>query len=228
MNQALSRDQVRMSIAASGVIAIVRTSGTSHAVDLARQIWAAGVDVVEVALTTPGGLQAIEALSAELAAEATPAHEDSTAAGPTRSKKVLGAGTVLDAATARLAILAGAQLLVTPTLAEDVIDVGQRYGVTTVIGCSTPTEMLRAKTLGADLVKVFPASRWSPGTLRDVLAALPQLELVPTGGIAPEDAAGWIRAGAVAVGLGSGLTKGDDPAARVKTLLASIRQARND
>ncbi len=201
--------EVKASVVAGGVIGIVRTTDAASAIDLTRQIWAAGVDVVEVALTTPGGLQAIETLSAEI-----------------EGGRILGAGTVLDAATARLAILAGARLLVTPTLMEDVIEVGQRYGVATVIGCSTPTEMLQATTLGADLVKVFPASLWSPRVLRDVLQALPQLDLVPTGGVAPESAADWIRAGASAVGIGSGLTKGDDPAARVRTLLESMRDAR--
>jgi 2-dehydro-3-deoxyphosphogluconate aldolase / (4S)-4-hydroxy-2-oxoglutarate aldolase len=201
--------EVTASIVSGGVIGIVRTTDAAAAVDLTRQIWAAGVDVVEVALTTPGGLQAVETLNAEV-----------------EGGRILGAGTVLDAATARLAILAGARLLVTPTLVEGVIEVGRRYGVATVIGCSTPTEMLHATTLGADLVKVFPASLWSPGVLRDVLQALPQLRLVPTGGVAPDTAADWIRAGASAVGIGSGLTKGDDPAARVRTLLASVRDAR--
>jgi 2-dehydro-3-deoxyphosphogluconate aldolase/(4S)-4-hydroxy-2-oxoglutarate aldolase len=204
-----SARDVTGAIAGSGVIGIVRSTSAEQAVGLSRQIWAAGVNVVEVALTTPRGLQAIETLSTEVTGD-----------------RVLGAGTVLDATTARLAILAGVRLLVTPTLVEDVIEVAQRYDVATVIGCSTPTEMLRATILGADLVKVFPASLWSPRSLADVLAALPQLHLVPTGGISPDEAAGWISAGARAVGIGSGLTKGDDPAAQVRTLLASLREAR--
>jgi len=193
----------------SGVIGIVRTDSAPRAVELARQLWDAGVRVVEVALTTPGGLQAISEL-----ATAVP------------DGAVLGAGTVLDAATARLAVLAGARLMVTPTIVEGVIEVGRRYSVATVIGTSTPTEMVHAQTLGADFVKVFPASQWTPKTLSDVLAALPQLRCVPTGGIAAQDAADWIRAGAVAVGLGSGLTRGADPAAQVATLLDSLRSAR--
>jgi 2-dehydro-3-deoxyphosphogluconate aldolase/(4S)-4-hydroxy-2-oxoglutarate aldolase len=209
MSAVRSAAEVKAAVRHGGVIGIVRTTGAEPAAALTRQIWGAGVDVVEVALTTPGGLRAIEELSAERT-----------------GAQVLGAGTVLDAATARLAILAGAQLLVTPTLMEDVIEVGRRYGVATVIGCSTPTEMLRATTLGADLVKVFPASLWSPRILADVLAALPQLDVVPTGGISPDDAAGWIRAGATAVGIGSGLTKGADPAERVRVLLRSVQEAR--
>jgi len=196
-------------IADTGVIGIVRSDSAARAVELARQLWQAGITVVEVALTTPDGLEAIRELNTAVPDDA-----------------VLGAGTVLDAETARLAVLAGARLLVTPTIVEGVIEVGQRYGVATVIGTSTPTEMLHAQTLGADLIKVFPASQWTPKTLSDVLAALPQLRCVPTGGIAPQDAADWIRAGAIAVGLGSGLTKGADPAAQVATLLAALRSAR--
>ncbi|WP_188895866.1 bifunctional 4-hydroxy-2-oxoglutarate aldolase/2-dehydro-3-deoxy-phosphogluconate aldolase [Microlunatus endophyticus] len=201
--------EVSRLIADSGVIGIVRTDSATHAVELARQLWDAGVRAVEVALTTPGGLEAISEL-----ATAVP------------DGAVLGAGTVLDAASARLAVLAGARLLVTPTIVEGVIEVGRRYAVATVIGTATPTEMLHAQTLGADFVKVFPASQWAPTTLSDVLAALPQLRCVPTGGIAAQDAAEWIRAGAVAVGLGSGLTRGADPAIQVATLLDSLRSAR--
>ena len=210
MNPRQSSSDVNRTIADTGVIGIVRTTSTARAVELTQQIWTAGVDVVEVALTTPGGLAALETLSGEV-----------------QGQRVLGAGTVLDAATARSAILAGARLLVTPTLVEEVIEVGRRYGVVTVIGCSTPTEMLRATTLGADLVKVFPASLWSPRVLADVLAALPQLRCVPTGGVTPEDATGWIGAGAVAVGIGSALTKDDDAPARVRTLLDAVRRARS-
>lgn len=210
MSEPMTAHLVKSAVVSGGVIGIVRTRSAEQAVSLARQIWRAGVDVVEVALTTPGGLQAIETLSAD--------------AGP---GQVLGAGTVLDGVTARLAVLAGARLLVTPTLSEQVIEVAHRYGVATAIGCSTPTEMLLATTLGADLVKVFPASLWTPRVLADVLQALPQLECVPTGGVTPEDAAEWIRAGARAVGMGSALTKGDDPAASVRALLSAVHDARS-
>jgi 2-dehydro-3-deoxyphosphogluconate aldolase/(4S)-4-hydroxy-2-oxoglutarate aldolase len=203
-------NEVAATIVRTGVIGIVRTGGAEQAVSLSRQIWQAGVSVVEVALTTPGALQALETLREEVSGE-----------------QVLGAGTVLDAASARAAVLAGAQVLVTPTLVEDVIEVGRRYGVVSVIGCSTPTELLRATTLGADFVKVFPASLWSPAVLADVLAALPQLRCVPTGGVTPDTAADWIRAGAVAVGIGSALTKGDDPGERARALLSALRDARS-
>jgi len=194
------------------------TSEGDDLIALTREIWAAGIDVVEVALTTPGGLEVIETLADETR------NVDPGGAHPVG--RIIGAGTVLDATTARLAVLAGAQLLVTPALMEEVIEVGHRYGVVTVIGCATPTEMLRATTLGADLVKIFPASLWTPALLADVLAALPQLECLPTGGVSPDTAADWITAGAVAVGIGSALTTSEDPAAGVRALLAAIRDAR--
>lgn len=219
MSSSRSATSVKAAIMASGVVGIVRTTGADRAVSLGRQVWQAGVSVVEVALTTPGALSAIETLADELQ------EGDELQAGD--GERVIGAGTVLDAASARSAILAGARLLVTPTVVPEVIEMGQRYDVATVIGCCTPTELLRATTLGADLVKVFPASLWSPRALADLLQALPQLECVPTGGIAPEDAAGWIEAGAVAVGLGSALTRAADPAAQVRTLLETIRRARS-
>lgn len=193
----------------TGVIGIVRTDSFDRAIDLSRRLWSCGIRAVEVALTTPDGVKAIETLAADMPEGA-----------------ILGAGTVLDAQTARLAVHAGAQLLVTPTVVDGVVGVAQRYGAASIIGSSTPTEMLRAQTSGTDLVKVFPASSWTPGSLKDVLQALPQLRCVPTGGIKPADAADWINAGAVAVGLGSALTKGADPAAQTAQLLAGIRSAR--
>lgn len=201
--------QIVDKVTSTGVIGIVRTSDRDHAITLSRQLWSSGINVVEVALTTPGGLDAIETLAAEVPDGA-----------------LLGAGTVLDAQTARMAISAGAQLLVTPTIADGVIDVSQRYGAATIIGTYTPTEMLHAQTLGADLIKVFPATSWSPQTLKDVLQALPQLRCVPTGGIQPDTAPDWIAAGATAVGLGSALTKGSDPKANATHLLKAIRSAR--
>ena len=200
--------QVTKLITDTGVIGIVRADSSERAVKLTRQIWDAGIAVVEVALTTPRGLEAITELTIDVPDGA-----------------ILGAGTVLDTETARLAVLAGAQLLVTPTVVRGVIEVAQRYDVATVIGTATPTEMLHAQTLGADLIKVFPASQWTPRNLSDVLQALPQLRCVPTGGVSPDDAAEWIRAGAVAVGLGSALTRGDAPA-QTAAVLASIRAAR--
>ncbi|MFJ4210853.1 bifunctional 4-hydroxy-2-oxoglutarate aldolase/2-dehydro-3-deoxy-phosphogluconate aldolase [Paenarthrobacter sp. NPDC089675] len=196
-------------ITKTGIVGIVRAESAQQAIELTRQLWDAGIAVVEVALTTPDGLEAIKKLSQDVP-----------------DGYILGAGTILDAATARLAILAGASLLVTPVVVEEVIEVAQRYGAVTVIGAATPTEMLQAHSRGADFVKVFPASRWTPQSLSDTLQALPQLRIIPTGGVTPETAAEWVGGGAVAVGLGSSLTKGDDPSGRVASLLQALGSAR--
>ncbi|MEU8354186.1 bifunctional 4-hydroxy-2-oxoglutarate aldolase/2-dehydro-3-deoxy-phosphogluconate aldolase, partial [Streptomyces sp. NPDC048845] len=140
---------------------------------------------------------------------------------------VIGAGTVLDAQTARMAVDAGARFLVSPSLDAEVIRTGHRYGVPVFPGVATPTEMVRALELGADALKLFPASGQSPRRLRDIRAALPQAPLVPTGGVTLEDAPEWIAAGAVACGIGSALAEGDraEVSRRVSDLLRRLADA---
>lgn len=138
-------------------------------------------------MNTPGALRAIEN-----AADRLP-------------KVVTGAGTVLDGITAREAILAGAQFLVTPTVKLDVLEVAHRYGIPAIIGAMTPTEILTAWEAGAAMVKVFPASVLGPKYLQELRGPLPQIPLVPTGGITADTAPDFIKAGAVAVCAGSWL-----------------------
>jgi 2-dehydro-3-deoxyphosphogluconate aldolase / (4S)-4-hydroxy-2-oxoglutarate aldolase len=190
------------------VLAIVRKSDPAAAHTAATDLLDAGVRAVEISLTTPSALDVIGDIEPP----------DGT---------FLGAGTVLDAATAVAAVRAGASFLVTPTLDPQVIAAGRRYGVPVVPGVATPTEALRALAAGADLVKLFPASAWAPGVLRDVLAALPQLSLVPTGGVGLADAPDYLAAGAVAVGLGSALSAGAGPLQeQVTALLGRLAAAR--
>lgn len=188
------------------VVGIVRTVDAESAVSATETLIGAGLASVEVTLTNPDALQAISTL--------TRAHPDA----------MIGAGSVLDGASAVAAIRAGAQFLVSPTLSADTIAAGLRYGVPTVVGTATPTEMLTAMEAGAAAVKLFPASNYSPRWISDVRAALPQLPIVPTGGVTPENAKTWLEAGAVAVGLGSALTKGDPAQAqqRLRDLLAEL------
>lgn len=197
-------------VATTGVIGIFRTSSAADSLAGARAGLAAGLDVLEVPLTTPNAGQAIHELVEEY------------------PEALIGAGTVLDAAAARESVAAGAQFLVSPSLHPEVISTGHRYGVPVIPGASTPTEVVSALEAGADAIKIFPASTWSPGSIRDLRAALPQAPLVVTGGIAPEDAPDWIRAGAVAVGLGSALTKGgaEQAGSRVRTVLQAVAEAR--
>lgn len=197
-------------IAQQRVIGIVRTSSAATAADTCRALLAAGLSVVEVAVTTPGALQVIAELRHDAPDDA-----------------VIGAGTVLDAATARAAVLAGAEFLVSPSYDPGLLTTGHRYGVAVLPGAQTATEIVTALSGGADAVKLYPASAASPAVLRDLRAPLPQAPLIPTGGISVDTAADWITAGAVAVGLGSALTAGspDEIAQRAGELLTRLRSA---
>jgi 2-dehydro-3-deoxyphosphogluconate aldolase / (4S)-4-hydroxy-2-oxoglutarate aldolase len=175
-------------IMSCGVVAIVRMDDAAGLGQVAQAIKEGGVDVIEFTMTTPGALNIIEKCSAEFG-----------------SSVLLGAGTVLDTETARAAILAGARFLVAPTLNTTVIDLAHRYDVAMVPGTFTPTELLTAWEAGADLLKVFPATALGPQYFKDVLAPLPYLRMVPTGGVSLENCADFIKAGAVAVAVGSNL-----------------------
>jgi len=175
-------------IVACGVVAIVRLKSPEELIDVAAAIKAGGIDVLEFTMTTPGALEVIRDASRQF--------------GDTM---ILGAGTVLDAETARLAISAGAQFVVSPNLRRETIVMCQRYGVAALPGAFTPTEILSAWEWGADLVKVFPATALGPKYISDVLAPLPQARLVPVGGVNADNAGAFIRAGAAAVGVGSNL-----------------------
>lgn len=186
-----------------GVVGIVRTPDAASAVVAARAALDAGLRSIEVPLTNPGAPAAIEEL-----ADAYP-------------DAVIGAGTVLDEASAVLAIRAGARFLVAPNVEAAVIRTAHRYGAAAFPGAGSVTEIVRALEEGADAVKVFPATALGPRWVTDVRAALPQAPLMPTGGIAPEDVPEWLEAGAVACGIGSALTRGtaDDIRARVAAMV---------
>lgn len=175
-------------IRSTGVIAIMRARSSDQLVAAAQAIQAGGVRVVEVTMTTPGALDVI--------AEATNTFGDDL---------LFGAGSVLDPETARAAALAGAGFIVAPTLNLDVIALCNRYSIPVVPGCFTPTEALTAWEAGADMVKLFPASFGGPELVKAFLAPLPQLEIVPVGGVDLNTAAPFIRHGAAALGVGSSL-----------------------
>ncbi|GAA2095183.1 bifunctional 4-hydroxy-2-oxoglutarate aldolase/2-dehydro-3-deoxy-phosphogluconate aldolase [Streptomyces albiaxialis] len=192
------------------VFAIVRGESYEKATAAADTLLGAGITSLEISLTTPFALEAISTLRRE-----------------TGDDSVIGAGTVLDGASARLAVDAGARFLVSPSLDAEVIRTGHRYGVPVFPGVASPTEMVRALELGADALKLFPASAYGPHWLRDVRAALPQAPVLPTGGVSVADAPEWIAAGAAACGMGSALTEGDREAVtkRVTELLQRLEDA---
>jgi 2-dehydro-3-deoxyphosphogluconate aldolase/(4S)-4-hydroxy-2-oxoglutarate aldolase len=175
-------------VAADGVVAIVRLDDLSGAVPLAEALGRGGIRAIEFTFTNRLAARAIESVRDALG-----------------DRALVGAGTVLDAETARTAILAGAAFVVTPTVSLPVIELCQRYAIPTVIGAFTPTEILTAWQAGADFVKVFPASAGGPRYLKDVRGPLPQVRLIPTGGVGKENAADFIAAGAAAIAVGGNL-----------------------
>lgn len=178
------------------VIGIVRLHDAAPVVPVVEAIHEGGVHCIEVSLTTPGALDGIREIRAR------------------NPELLIGAGTVCSEESAAAAIEAGARFLVTPVTIPTLIGIAHSAGLPIAMGAFTPTEAHAAHGAGADLVKLFPASSLTPGYLRALLAPLPDLRLVPTGGVNAENAAEWLRAGAVALGVGGGLTATDAVAAR--------------
>ena len=175
-------------IAAHGAVAVVRLPSADAALDTVRAVQDGGVLVIELTMTTPDALGVI----AELARTAGDA-------------VIVGAGSVLDAETARRAVDAGAQFVVSPVFDPAVVQEAHRLEIPAMPGGYTPTEILTAHRAGADVVKVFPADTLGPAFVKGVLAPMPFLRLMPTGGVTPDNVGDWLKAGVVAVGLGSAL-----------------------
>jgi 2-dehydro-3-deoxyphosphogluconate aldolase/(4S)-4-hydroxy-2-oxoglutarate aldolase len=171
-----------------GIVAVIRLRDPAKLRAVVDAIVAGGVQALEVTMTVPGAVELIRGLA------------------PTLPEGfLLGAGTVIDAPTAHAVIDAGAQFVISPVFRRAVIEACHTRGVPAAPGCFTPTEILEAHDAGADIVKVFPATTLGPQYIRDVRAPLPQVRLMPTGGVTPDNAGDWIRAGAVAVAAGSSL-----------------------
>lgn len=176
----------------SGLVAIIRAPSGELLVDVAKALLDGGISIIEVTLTVPNALQIIADVNRELG-----------------DKIILGAGSVIDSETARAAMLAGAEFIVSPVVKPDVIACCKRYGKAVMPGAFTPTEILTAWELGADVVKVFPADVGGPAYLKAVKAPLPQVRLMPTGGVDLNTLESFWKAGACAVGLGSALVEKD-------------------
>ncbi|WP_329173621.1 MULTISPECIES: bifunctional 4-hydroxy-2-oxoglutarate aldolase/2-dehydro-3-deoxy-phosphogluconate aldolase [unclassified Streptomyces] len=177
---------------AQRVFATIRSESYDQAAATADTLLSAGLTTLEISLTTPFALEAVTTLVREVGDDA-----------------VIGAGTVVDAISARMAIDAGARFLLAPNLDEEVLRTGHRYGVPVFPGVATPTEAVRAMELGADALTLYPASSLTPRWVSDLRAILPQAAIIPIGGITVAAAPEWVAAGAVAVGMGSALTEGD-------------------
>jgi 2-dehydro-3-deoxyphosphogluconate aldolase/(4S)-4-hydroxy-2-oxoglutarate aldolase len=172
----------------AGIVAVIRVKEPGKVRAVVDALAEGGIRALEVTMTVPGAVEVIRELA------------------PTLPEGfIFGAGTVLDAETVAKVVDAGARFIVSPVFRREVIDACRARDVASMPGCFTPTEILDAWDAGADVVKVFPATALGPGYLRDLHAPLPHVKLMPTGGVTVENAGEWIRAGAVAVGVGSSL-----------------------
>lgn len=184
MSQATTLERM----ANSGIVAVLRGDDGGLLIDVAEALLRGGVETLEVTFTVPKAHRVIERMADVLG-----------------DRVLLGAGTVLDPETARVALLAGAEFIVSPTLNLDVIGLCRRYSKAVVPGALTPTEVLTAWEAGADVVKVFPSDLTGPAYLKALAGPLPQIRLMPTGGVNLNTAADFLRAGAFALGVGSAL-----------------------
>lgn len=186
----MNREAVLSKIRTERVVALIRANSPDGLMDCARALADGGLTSIELTMTTPGAIRMLEKATVEL------------------PDFLFGLGTVLDAETARLGILAGARFVVTPALRPDVITTCRRYGVPVLCGAFTPTEILAAWEAGADAAKVFPAEFFGPSYIKSVKAPFPQIEMVPTGGVNEQNVGEFLRAGAFAVAAGSSLVDG--------------------
>jgi 2-dehydro-3-deoxyphosphogluconate aldolase/(4S)-4-hydroxy-2-oxoglutarate aldolase len=179
-----------------GVVAVLRGDTPDEVVEMAEQAIAGGIKVIEVTMTVPFALRAIEKLASTYS---------STSQDPSKFA-IIGVGTVLDPETARAAILSGSEFVVGPALNPATVTLCNRYRVPVMPGVMTIQEIQHALELGVDIVKLFPGNLYSPSMIKAIKGPLPQANIMPTGGVSLSNLGEWIRAGAVAVGIGSDLT----------------------
>ena len=175
-----------------GIVAIIRADSSEQLIDAAAALHEGGVTGMEITMTTPNALQVISDVCKKFG-----------------DKVLVGVGSVLDTETARLAILAGAEFVVTPITRPEVIGLCNRYGKPIASGAYTPTECMTAHESGADFVKLFPADQVGPTHIKNILAPMPMLRIIPTGGVTVETAASFIKAGCVVLAAGSSLVSKD-------------------
>ena len=184
----MSRNAIIERILNPGIVAVIRASSSEQLLSAAEAMYEGGVTSMEVTMTTPNALKVISDVSARF------------------GKKILmGVGTVLDAETCRMAILAGAEFVVSPITRLEVIQMSNRYGKPVASGAYTPTEAMTAHEAGSDFVKIFPADQLGPTYIKNILAPMPQLQIIPTGGVNLQTVDAFIKAGCAALGVGSGL-----------------------
>jgi 2-dehydro-3-deoxyphosphogluconate aldolase/(4S)-4-hydroxy-2-oxoglutarate aldolase len=202
----------------TGAVAVLRAPSGEVLADVVEAILAGGIDCIEITFTVPKAHRVLEAVADRLG-----------------DRVLLGAGTVLDPETARVALLAGARFIVSPNVNVSTIEVCKRYTALAMPGAFTPTEILTAWEAGADIVKVFPSEIGGPGYLKALRGPLPHVRLMPTGGVTLQTAADFLKAGACALGIGSSLVSAEAVKNRdlagierlARQFVAIIRQTRS-
>ncbi|GAA0180083.1 bifunctional 4-hydroxy-2-oxoglutarate aldolase/2-dehydro-3-deoxy-phosphogluconate aldolase [Clostridium sediminicola] len=207
----MKRHEVVKRIEDTGIVAVVRAENTEKAMNISKACLAGGIDSIEITFTVPGAHKVIEDLTNEFGDEL-----------------LVGAGTVLDSETARIAMLAGAKYIVSPSFDLETAKLCNRYQVPYMPGCMTIKEMVIAMEAGADVIKVFPGSAFGPSFIKAIKGPIPQAVLMPTGGVSIDNVDQWIKNGCVAVGAGGALTKGsmEDITETAKKFVEKIKEAR--
>lgn len=188
----LTKEEVLFKIRDNAIVAVVRGNTPEKAEEIVNSCIDGGINIIELTFTVPYAHRIIEKISQKYG-----------------DKILLGAGTVLDAPSARIAMLSGAQFIVSPHFDPEVTRICNRYRVANMAGILTVKEAIQAMEAGVDILKLFPGDLFGPAFIKDIKGPLPYAQIMPTGGVSIENAGQWIKAGAVAVGVGSNLMKGD-------------------
>lgn len=207
----MDKYEVLKRISDIGVVSVVRAKDFEEAKKISLACMKGGIDAIEITFTVPGAQRVIEALTNEFG-----------------DKLLVGAGTVLDSETARIAILAGANYIVSPSFDLNTAKLCNRYQIPYIAGCMTLTEIKTALEAGTDVIKVFPGSAFGPSFISAIKGPLPQAKLMPTGGVDINNADKWIKNGCVAIGVGGNLTKGtsEEITAKAKAFVEKVKEAK--
>ncbi|PJI07292.1 MULTISPECIES: bifunctional 4-hydroxy-2-oxoglutarate aldolase/2-dehydro-3-deoxy-phosphogluconate aldolase [Clostridium] len=184
-----SKFEILKRISDVGVVAVVRANSEDEAVKISKACADGGVNIIELTFTVPGADNVIKTLNNKF-----------------KDELLVGAGTVLDSETARVAILAGAKFIVSPCFNLEAAKLCNRYGVPYIGGCMTINEIVTAMEAGQDIIKLFPGSAYGPSIINEIKGPLPQAQIMPTGGVSLDNVKDWIKNGCVAVGVGGKLT----------------------
>ena len=205
----MKKFEVLKKISDLGVVAVVRGNSIEEAVNISKACIYGGITAIEVTYTNPMATEIIRTLSKE-------------------ENIILGAGTVLDSETARIAIIAGARYIVSPGFDLETAKLCNTYQVPYMPGCMTITEMIKAMESGADIIKLFPGNAYGPSFIKSIKGPLPQINIMPTGGVSLENVDQWIKNGVIAVGVGGQLTNGssDEIIAKSKQFIEKIKITR--